>query len=117
MIEARTAAIDDRSLHSVNGRRLIEREDLLRQSNGSGRDVVRDRLPLRRGIGCLVVDEREIRVDPLEYLGTYTAVELHHIEILTYGRSVTVRVYSRRFMERMVSGAVNLRGLVPGFCG
>jgi hypothetical protein len=39
--------------------------------------------------------------------------EIERIEILrnSLGRSVTARVYTRRFLQRMVAGAIQLRRL------
>ena len=94
----------------------VGREALLRHPALTAGDIVRRRLPYNRAIQCLIVDERPfLGGDLLAVLDSYYADEIERIEILA--RGAMVRVYTRRFIQRMIRGAARIPPIVWGFGG
>ncbi|MHB1327038.1 MAG: carboxypeptidase-like regulatory domain-containing protein [Gemmatimonadales bacterium] len=89
--------------------RPLDREALLRSGGGSLRDMLRDKFGVHgRRIQCILVDDRVLppSVDgPI--LGTMSAKDVERVEVLFGG--VMVRIYTREFIRRMISGRVVLR--------
>jgi hypothetical protein len=110
MIENQLARLEDRMQTVPYSTMLLTREDIERYPNWSGRELVESRVPIRRVV-CLVVDETVRGIEPLS---SYMPEEIARIEILRNRMSsldVTVRLYTRRYLQRMVSGGIQLQDL------
>lgn len=89
----------------------MDREDIRMYRNWTARELLESRVRIGL-IGCLIIDEMPI--DDRGILTTYLPPELERIEILRNSlrtRGVTVRIYTRRFLQRMVAGGIQLRRL------
>ncbi len=109
MLGAALRRLDDRA----GGRRAItipplERDDLTRWRGSALDEVLRLEYPVRsRRVICVVADEWPM--SPLQaegFLTTTPAWEIQRMEFLFGGRML--RVYTRDFMTRMLSGATQL---------
>lgn len=85
----------------------LDREEALLREGWSAYDIVRGRFGLgqARGIGCLVVNEREVQEGPPdEYLQSMLATDVERIEVHNLNRVLMVRVYTRDFVRDMLRG-------------
>ena len=101
----------------------LERDQIGPWAGNTLDDVLRVEYPARaRRVACVLVDER--RLTPFEadgLLSTTPAWEVERMEFLFNG--AMLRIYTREFMKRMLSGGVGLAAPVyvdaarPPFCG
>lgn len=110
MIEVEIARLDERA----GGRRAIgmgplNRDDLVRWSGATLRDLLRARFPARGGrIRCVILDEKDVGGPMLlPTLETTFADDVERIEFLF--RGAMLRIYTRGFMRKMIGGGLSLR--------
>lgn len=111
MIEQQLTRLQDRLDAVPYSTVTMDREDIRLYRNWTAREVLESRVRLGL-IGCLIIDEMPI--DDRGILTTYMPAELERIEILRNSlrtRGVSVRIYTRRFLQRMVAGGIQLRRL------
>jgi hypothetical protein len=113
-IAEEAARLQKRSNSLPSWSRIIEREDLLRMVPYTAAEAVK--LYAREGLSatCFTIDEARIHVEPgligaASWLEAYMPEEIERIEVLRGG--AVLRVYTRRFIERMVRGEVTLQPL------
>jgi hypothetical protein len=110
MIERELARLDTRLAAVPYSSIEMDREEIQRYPNWTAREIIQSRVNIGL-VGCLIIDE--VPIDDRNILNTYMPEEIERIEILrnSLRRSVTARVYTRRFLQRMVAGAIQLRRL------
>lgn len=92
--------------------RPLDRETLLHSGGGSLRDILMARYSIHlRRLQCIVVDDRMLPPGmEEEMLGHMNPDDVERVEVLF--RGAMLRVYTRNFIRRMVSGSVKLPSLV-----
>lgn len=95
--------------HMAITMRPLNREDLLRWSGASLKDVLRVKFPVRRRrIRCVVVDEKALTPEMTPgVLDTTLAQDVERMEFLF--RGAMLRVYTREFMRTMLGSGIRLR--------
>ncbi len=92
--------------------RPLDRQALLRSGGGSLLDVLVARYSIHlRRVRCVYVDDRLLPPSMQdEMMGAMNADDAERVEVLFSG--VMLRIYTRAFIRRMISGPVELRPLV-----
>ena len=93
----------------------IDRAELLRNINWTVLDIVRFRTVNRvGGFACVMIDERQSHVG-LEEIATLLPDEVEYIEFINIdnsGRDKMLRIYTRKYMQKMVGNRQPLRRIV-----
>ena len=111
MIAQQVERIEVRSRAVSRALSALDRTTLLRLSGWTLEDVLAMRIPPTRPVLCLVIDESPFQGGRLrDVLDAYLAQEIERVEIIDRGRMV--RVYTRRFIQRLIRDRASLQHTV-----